>query len=352
MLAKSIFVGSLGLGNSYRHSFEELLNANETEAARPCKTEDGLLKKCQDDITYALGEGHTKYPELYVDFQQVVGQDIATATRDDMHEFFWKTRNCKPRDQWTPAVKAWVKASKGNCNWKKAECRIGKGTCDGKVPASTAAPDVPPAPAPPVGGLEKCLCVFDVDRTLTAEQGNAKCRQHGAVEQSGVQDNAYSRGTLQFSQFIMNYKKSFCNKCYNGMVSRGDASGPRSEEANRIKQRIPKAARLGYDDFKFGCKTAGPLILGCSPKAGAVGQIVGWYRGKGINIPDTEVYFFDDSLHEVEHFKHTPYNAKQISCGATAHGKGVCGASDAEMKNKLKGTHKCKQYGGTLDGTK
>merc|ERR1712205_185623 len=64
-----------------------------------------------------------------------------------------------------------------------------------------------------------CLCIFDVDRTLTGKQGTAAdCPSD--LEVPGVPDDAYSRGTLRLSVAAEQLNQTFCAQCYLGVVRR------------------------------------------------------------------------------------------------------------------------------------
>eukprot|EP00435_Cladocopium_sp_Y103_P001942 s272_g1.t1 len=64
-------------------------------------------------------------------------------------------------------------------------------------------PTPPPKAAPTCAGVvsEKCLCIFDIDRTLTSKQGMQdldKCP--GSKGSDGIKDTAYGGGDLVLSQ--------------------------------------------------------------------------------------------------------------------------------------------------------
>merc|ERR1711865_123636 len=59
-----------------------------------------------------------------------------------------------------------------------------------------------------------------------------------------------------------------------------------------------------------------------------------WYRqNEGAQIADSDVYFFDDRSENIEPFRSTAYNARQISCATRDRGGsvGYCGAELSEI---------------------
>merc|ERR1712151_853021 len=75
-----------------------------------------------------------------------------------------------------------------------------------------------------------CLCVFDIDRTLTGKQGDTTtCPRNRVIE--GVHDNGYGSGNLTLSALAaVGINTTFCGGCYLGISSAGDADGEDSEE--------------------------------------------------------------------------------------------------------------------------
>merc|ERR1712019_40531 len=75
-----------------------------------------------------------------------------------------------------------------------------------------------------------CLCVFDIDRTLTGAQGRVdQCPRNREI--TGVHDNAYGHGWLTLSALsVAGIDSTFCNQCHLGVCSAGDAGGSNSNE--------------------------------------------------------------------------------------------------------------------------
>lgn len=183
-----------------------------------------------------------------------------------------------------------------------------------------------------------CLCVFDIDRTLTGAQG-AAARCPTDLEVPGVSDTAYKGGTLLLAEFTRNVAATFCGSCVIGIVTAGDASGPNS------KERLELLGLLGVNrtltsDWSGRDPVTSTLVVTAidGQKEVSVKNIVNWlHDNKHIAVPDNAVHFFDDKVSNVQPFQKTQYNARQISCATRdAWGRdsiGLCGATVAEIVN-------------------
>lgn len=211
-------------------------------------------------------------------------------------------------------------------------------------------------------GEGPCLCVFDIDRTLTAKQGWAeKCKEHKVTELSGIQDQAYAKGTMIASELAQSMAGSFCGKCFHGIVTAGVASGPGSPERKHILEFIGGTGRTRTDywqDIKFQPDTEIHSSLVIQAKDGnkqdSVRKMVQWWKSapRNIDIKDGDVYFFDDMAENVKPFEGTGFNAFQVSCavrgpaevlpGAYDGKIGGCGGAFSELQDK-KGVHLCPQ---------
>ena len=98
--------------------------------------------------------------------------------------------------------------------------------------------DAPEPPTLPPGSGPPCLCVFDVDRTLTGKQGTAGNACPADKEIQGIWDTAYSGGWLTISEAGQNLQNTFCAKCYMGIVSHGIASGRNSPERTYLLENV------------------------------------------------------------------------------------------------------------------
>lgn len=206
--------------------------------------------------------------------------------------------------------------------------------------SATNETDEAPAPA--------CLCIFDVDRTLTAGQQH-KCP--GTKTFPGVPDPAYSKGNLQLSAGLMKLKATACGKCYFGIVSKGDAGGKSGKMRGKIDSMVEKKLNVG--GWVDGCpsgKITGTKVLSCQEekKKHAMAGVVQYIRSKGIQLKDADVWFYDDIAGNVQDVKKTGYNGKQVSCvgrevgGVKKQEVGKCGATAAEFKRE-KGLKLCPQ---------
>mmetsp|Transcript_5669 Transcript_5669/g.17487 ORF Transcript_5669/g.17487 Transcript_5669/m.17487 type:complete len:286 (+) Transcript_5669:126-983(+) len=206
-----------------------------------------------------------------------------------------------------------------------------------------------------------CLCLFDIDRTLTGKQGqSASCP--GDEPQPDVWDSAYGGGELSLSALAKALGQSACAPCYVGTISKGDASGSGSKEREAARGEVlqpcghrhghhargpPRTHRvlqqkLGVEPGKLPAKdwsgphpVTSPLVVTCSDgkKQDAVPGILAWYRARGIQIADSDVHFFDDRSDNVLPFRGLPYNARQVSCTTRDYGGkvGLCGATLSEI---------------------
>mmetsp|Transcript_59484 Transcript_59484/g.134081 ORF Transcript_59484/g.134081 Transcript_59484/m.134081 type:complete len:254 (-) Transcript_59484:122-883(-) len=180
-----------------------------------------------------------------------------------------------------------------------------------------------------------CLCIFDVDRTLTGKQGaGAKCPSD--LVQGEVQDTAYGGGTLSLAALSQNFAKTPCSSCYVAIISAGDASGPQSKERAILHERLSvMPGKLPTEQWSTAMPVTSPLITGCpdTTKQNAVPGVLAWYKNHGVQIANSDVHFFDDRSNNVEAFKGHPYNARQISCATRdlSGTIGMCGATLAEI---------------------
>ena len=149
-------------------------------------------------------------------------------------------------------------------------------------------------PPPPVSGV--CLCVFDIDRTLTGKQGTAGNACPNNLEVHDITDYAYGPGPLTISDAGQNLQNTFCNQCYLGVVSAGSASGP-DEKAyllEHVLQSVPYSQIRSQeaDATKWSWRSLdSPLVLGWADKKkqDAVEGIIAWYANHGVTIPAPQV---------------------------------------------------------------
>jgi len=214
-------------------------------------------------------------------------------------------------------------------------------------PGGRALPRASVADAAEMVELQSCLCVFDVDRTLTGKQGwRGKCPQN--YEVAGSKDTAYGQGTLLLSEFAQNMDKTFCGQCYHGIVTAGQASGPGSDERAEILRRLGGTKHTRSDwwqDVAFNpdAEVRSSLVLQAKDgmKQEAVKSMLRWWKSdQHIDFKPEDVHFFDDVRANVQPFEGTGFNARQISCGVRGviewggmfEGQvGGCGATASEV---------------------
>jgi len=209
-----------------------------------------------------------------------------------------------------------------------------------------------PPPAPPPEGdkrpegpqVSDCLCVFDVDRTLTAKQGWYDCP--GTEAHNDVPDWAYNGGSLILSDLALGIKESeACGSCYMGMVSAGTASGPNSIERGILDDLVESQYDVG--GYVEGCPSPvwGTKVMACGEgiKQRAVDDIIAWLGNNGVHIDPHKVHFYDDKENNIGGFINSGYHAHQISCASRDGNRGGCGGTRAELSNEhvAPGQHFC-----------
>lgn len=186
--------------------------------------------------------------------------------------------------------------------------------------------------------LKPCLCVFDIDRTLTAKQGWAsKCPK--ATEVPGAQDIAYAGGTLIFSDLKTNLQSTFCGKCYSGIVTAGTGSGDGSEERKGILEALGGTKKTRTDwwqgvNWNWNAKVRSSLVVQApdTKKQNMVLSMLDWWReDQKIDFDKSNVYFFDDIAGNVQPFEGTGLNARQISCESRGPKENLPGSFDGKL---------------------
>mmetsp|Transcript_4052 Transcript_4052/g.7371 ORF Transcript_4052/g.7371 Transcript_4052/m.7371 type:complete len:249 (+) Transcript_4052:68-814(+) len=162
----------------------------------------------------------------------------------------------------------------------------------------------------PATKTRNCLCIFDIDRTLTGKQGDiGSCPGNKVV---GGYDDAYGGGALTLSQLGQNLWSTFCGACH----------------VRAITAHPHHRANLPVSASVVGCNA------GC--KAYHAGRLA-----SGLGISRSEVYMFDDKAENIRPFYGTGMNAHQVSCSSREGNRGLCGARLAEISNS-KGVTTCR----------
>jgi len=196
-----------------------------------------------------------------------------------------------------------------------------------------------------------CLCLFDIDRTLTGKQGDTtKCPDNKVLE--GIKDPGYGWGDATLSQLAsVGIASTFCGECYLGIVSAGGGNGEnsawnnylldevmRSPPQDKFQAEHPHAKRWSY-----GTKVQSPYVLyqGNKVKQHSVEGVRQWYGRHGIEIAPGDVYFYGDRTENMQPFSQYSINSKEISCGSRDWrlygGSGIvgyCGARTEELQRE------------------
>lgn len=182
-----------------------------------------------------------------------------------------------------------------------------------------------------------CLCIFDVDRTLTGEQEEtAKCNHNLVVR--GVWDPAYGGGTLTLSELGQGIRNTFCAGCYQGVVSAGNVG--ESDMKAVIVQILTGRGHLP-NIWSNSNGVMSPLVLECEDqtKPACVRGVVEWYRSTGIYVDAQDVYFYDDKRGNVKDVARAGFNSHQVSCAnrrrRRKYAEGLCGGTIDEIKQQL-----------------
>jgi hypothetical protein len=197
-----------------------------------------------------------------------------------------------------------------------------------------------------------CLCLFDVDRTLTGKQNLTRHCSHNKVI-SSVNDTAWGGGLLTLSELAQNLDKTFCLRCHMGIISKGDVGGDGSEMrpflVALLNKNKPQELRVHdtWAKFRSDDKVKAPLVYGVpNGHKHHVAEIIrDWYLNHmKIHIFAAQTHFFDDEAKNIEEFKGFDYNALQVSCNSRDSHKddliGWCGAVTSEGVPRT-GVHVC-----------
>lgn len=222
-------------------------------------------------------------------------------------------------------------------------------TCESRnlSPVPMPAPTPVPTLAPPEEHKgQACLCIFDIDRTLTGKQGSAgpSCPRNRAVP--GVWDSAYGGGTLTLSALASEgISSTFCRSCYLGVISAGFASGHNSAQRRHFEQHIlrtvPHDRLVQRNRNIMTWSTApwinSPFVLGQHDftKQNAVTRILEIYKNNNIQINRNRVHFFGDRGGNIGFFRSANVNAREVSCKSRDfrinNAVGYCGALPEEI---------------------
>ena len=148
-----------------------------------------------------------------------------------------------------------------------------------------------------------CLCIFDVDRTLTGRQGDThRCPGNRVIW--GTYDDAYGGGSLTLSQLGQSLWQTFCGSCH----------------VRAITAHPHRRPNLPVSESVVGCHGH------C--KAHHASRLA-----SELGVSKSNVYMFDDKASNINPFHGTGMNAHQVSCGSREGSHGLCGATLGEIRN-------------------
>eukprot|EP00931_Biecheleriopsis_adriatica_P107302 TRINITY_DN8164_c0_g1_i3.p1 TRINITY_DN8164_c0_g1~~TRINITY_DN8164_c0_g1_i3.p1 ORF type:complete len:314 (+),score=37.78 TRINITY_DN8164_c0_g1_i3:75-1016(+) len=207
----------------------------------------------------------------------------------------------------------------------------------------------PPSGPMPSPTSDACLCVFDIDRTLTGRQGDVQtCPRNRIIDEY---DHGYDGGKATLSALSQDgISQTACKDCYLGICSAGSGSGASSGWNKYILDNIMRnelqdnltAMMPEMSIWSYGTDVRSPYVLnqGNKIKQHAVEGIRRWYEARNINISPNNVYFFGDRTENIQPFKERGFNSREISCGSRDYnpkwyrGSGIigyCGAKPEEI---------------------
>jgi len=225
-----------------------------------------------------------------------------------------------------------------------------------------------------------CLCVFDIDRTLTAKQNEEgsppSCPSNQEIK--GVPDDASISSqdpplpNLVLSDLSSRFNESWCaQECYIGVISAGPATGDPMRDvlfdvlsspnedaggvigvtpANKTNAWVfagewyPETQRYvdNWSEVK-GKGLTGPLVLNFPeypeddpkeiPKLDAISYIIDFFESANpsLQFDGSNVYFFDDKERHILPFQNSSFNGVQVSCDSRDDYKGLCGGTLEEV---------------------
>jgi len=207
---------------------------------------------------------------------------------------------------------------------------------------------------PPTGACDACLCVFDIDRTLTGKQEKTQECPRNRVVDPPVIDYGYGSGKATLSALAAEgINTTFCGQCHLGITSAGHGSGEGSPWNTYILDHVMRgpvhdafvAAHPESKRWSHGTDVHSPYVLGQGNrrKQEAVELVRQWFAapGREVCIRPSSVYFFGDRTENIEPFRSMGLNSREISCGSRDpdlyHGTGMvgyCGARPEEIRRE------------------
>ena len=181
--------------------------------------------------------------------------------------------------------------------------------------------------------VSDCLCVFDMDRTLTSrETSDPGCQTSKKIP--GARSAGYCFDNLWWSEMAQKINTDpTCKSCKIGVISAGNADGAGQREA--FGNLIGDKAKVGLysstpwnEAFGHGCQSQSyPGLVGCGDKGIALKNIIEYWRNKGVEFQ--RVNFYDDRVDHINQvankaeagaYGHVDVRAKQVSCPSRDNG--------------------------------
>ena len=195
-----------------------------------------------------------------------------------------------------------------------------------------------------------CLCLFDVDRVLTGRQvwtEGRPCPQNRRYAR--LLDTAYGGGMLSTSALFEGLNKTFCGRCYAGVLSAGSVIDFKPFLLHRLRslslgRALPADVGAAWANWTVAAHPQGrhaPLLTGVPFGIKHIGATVvaAWYRKhRSVSISRHNVFFFDDSESNVRAFAGSGYNAAQVwaGCSALRNGVGFAGVGKRRLGKHLR----------------
>eukprot|EP00931_Biecheleriopsis_adriatica_P084163 TRINITY_DN578_c0_g1_i2.p1 TRINITY_DN578_c0_g1~~TRINITY_DN578_c0_g1_i2.p1 ORF type:complete len:430 (-),score=47.00 TRINITY_DN578_c0_g1_i2:373-1662(-) len=345
---------------------EEGWSSRRGRCHRASYTEPHEAARCQGDVSCSEADTNRYYPDLGgcciglgLCSEPRPTSDPAYCAEDDPKHGFWcwsEITMC--RETCTSLPQSSTTISIATTATTETRGTTTSSTTLFEVPSTSMATSIPPEV---VGEEPPCLCVFDIDRTLTGRQGDTTNCPHNRVAHPRMRDGGYDGGDVTLSAFAAEgVSNTFCRSCYLGICSAGQGSGAGSAWNNYILDDIMRNALQdnltkalpSTRSWSYGEQVVSPYVLsqGNRIKQNAVEGIRQWYQRQGIDVEASNVFFFGDRTENIEPFQSKGFNSREVSCDSRDHNPrwyhgsgmiGYCGARAEEIQ-KTSGNILCK----------
>jgi len=336
--------GSVGINKALEDGSVGITLPSSESAAGSSDVQVAMLQEKREELLAKLNGLQTELSSMDVDLE---GQDCASF---GCHAPYFPWRHCQCNS---------LCSKFGNCcqdyqqvcnSDVKATSKTDFATCDGKYSFANQS-DAP------------CVCIFDIDRTLTGTQGTKGHCPGNDESNPYVWDAAYGGGHLTWSELGANgLASTFCSRCYTGVVSAGTGSNDeersyivdvilKTSKQEELAKKLPsaKAWSNGYIPSRGRAKSPFVATQPDRKKQYAVQAIQQWYDTEArVCIPNFGIHFFGDRTENMDYFADYGYNAREVSCGSRdRHMAGMVGYCGAKLHEIVEapGVCKCGQCG-------